>query len=137
MVARKSVKPAAAETANGLQNTDRPGGAIWLKDKRNHSTFQTSGVFASETARRHEQCDLGLLFRIQRNPCLDAPGPAIGGLVFVMRHWDELENYEFFSANLVSKSGTGWQSDRIYSFENAVAISAVLADFCQAEWVRE
>ena len=78
--------------------------------------------------------DLYRLFRISRFPLLyDAPGPDIGGFVFTMSHWDGLESYEYYSVNHISKSGTGWQSQRIYVPEWADISASILAEFCSAE----
>jgi hypothetical protein len=79
--------------------------------------------------------DLYRALKISPRPIIrNAPAPANGDFVYVMTHFDRLENYRYFSVNHQSTSGDGgWQSERIYRREEADLAAEVLASFLEAE----
>lgn len=111
-------KPASSRQTKPL------GARAAFVERQHRKTGRARAALADRRGKRH-------------NPFLDAPAPDIGGAVFVMEHLDGLEGYVFFSVNHCSHTGTGWQSERLYTEGDANAVAAVLAQFCRAEWVRE
>ncbi len=89
---------------------------------------------ATQSGRRTS--DFHRLFNLDRiNPLWGAPGPDVGGWVFVMMHEDTMENYTFWSVNHLVGDG-GWQSMRVYEEHVATQAAEILAEFCGAELVR-
>ena len=81
--------------------------------------------------------DLYALLNIDRRRVIsNPPAPSIAGFVYVMHHYDDLEKYWYYSVNHQSLGGdTGWQSERIYNFDDAQLAADVLASFLEAEVV--
>jgi len=82
--------------------------------------------------------DLYQLLKVHKlSVVTNPPSPSIGGFVFVMDHFDSFEDFWFFSVNHQSCSDTGWQSERIYTREEAEFVASVLAEFLGAELIQE
>jgi hypothetical protein len=92
---------------------------------------------AHDRAARERKERIGLVVRKMFDRALtaailaDAPGPAIGGKVFIMEHWDK--GRRFWSVNHASCSGTGWQSIAVHAKADARAAAIAAAKWCGAK----